>query len=91
MSAQNNFQEKHRCSILLCIERADIGSNTYNEWWEYNAPYVYLGLATVQQAALFLEVPFLGAPLLGPLAMCTIEMLALKNVPIWDLGGFFSI
>jgi arylsulfatase len=31
-------------------ERADIGSNTYNEWWEYNAPYIYLGLATVTQA-----------------------------------------
>jgi len=31
-------------------ERADTDSNTYNEWWEYNAPYVYLGLATVTQA-----------------------------------------
>ncbi|MEO0578721.1 MAG: arylsulfatase [Pseudomonadota bacterium] len=32
------------------FERADVGSNTYNEWWEYNAPYVYLALATVQEA-----------------------------------------
>jgi arylsulfatase len=33
------------------FERADIGSNTYNEWWEYNAPYIYLALATVGEAA----------------------------------------
>lgn len=33
------------------FERADIGANDYNAWWEYNAAYVYLALATVTEAA----------------------------------------
>ena len=32
------------------FERADTDSNTYNEWWEEHAPYIYMAQARVAQA-----------------------------------------
>jgi arylsulfatase len=32
------------------FERADENANMYNEWWADRAPYIYLSLATVNQA-----------------------------------------
>jgi arylsulfatase len=32
------------------FERADTDANTYNEWWEEHAPYIYMAQARVAQA-----------------------------------------
>jgi arylsulfatase len=32
------------------FERADTDSNTYNEWWEEHAPYIYMSQAVVAEA-----------------------------------------